>query len=253
MEIQARGLWVRLGGAEILRDVSLEAATGEVVGLIGPNGSGKSTLLKCLCRVVKPARGTVALGGQALGRMSFRESALRVAVVAQHGISGFDFTALALTLMGRAPHKRGLAPDTPRDYAIARNALETVGLAGMEARPFSTLSGGERQRVLLAQALAQQTPCLLLDEPTNHLDIQQQLRFMEIVKTLGGTVLIALHDLNLAMAYCTRLYVLAQGQIVTSGPPAQVLTPERIRAVYGVDAEVLRGRGDGACIAFYSA
>ncbi|MDR3239990.1 MAG: ABC transporter ATP-binding protein [Clostridiales bacterium] len=250
MRVQAEGLRVQIGGAEILRGVSLEAKSGEFVGIIGPNGSGKSTLLKCLCRVLQPVRGSVSIGGAALASMTYRESAKRVAVVAQHAPAGFDFTALEMALLGRAPHKRGLERDGARDYEIARAAMETVGLAGLEERTFSTLSGGERQRVLLAQALTQQTPCLLLDEPTNHLDIHHQLRLMEIVKSLGVTVIAAIHDLNLAAAYCDRLYVLRDGEMAASGAAGDVLTRALIRDVYGVDAEILRSRAGGNHIAF---
>jgi iron complex transport system ATP-binding protein len=253
MRVRAENIRVKLGGAEILHGVSLEASDGEFVGVIGPNGSGKSSLLKCICRALMPSGGSITLDGENIARMSYRESARRVASVAQNSPAGIDFTVLEMTLIGRSPHKRGMERDNAQDYEIARSALETVGLTGLEERAFSTLSGGERQRTALAQALAQQTPCLLLDEPTNHLDIHHQLNIMEIVKSLGVTVIAAIHDLNIAAAYCDKLYVLRGGQIEASGAPEETLTPALIRDVYGVEAEISRDRAGGIRIIFYPA
>ena len=163
-------------------------------------------------------------------------------MVAQHNYYNFDFTVQDVVLMGRAPHKRALDRDTAEDYALVREALETVGMSAFAERSFSSLSGGEQQRVILARALAQQTPCLILDEPTNHLDIKYQLQLMDIVKALDRTVIAAIHDLNIAAMYCDRLYAVQDGLIVAAGTPDEVLTPERIRTLYEVDAEVMRDR-----------
>ena len=141
--------------------------------------------------------------------------------------------------------------DNAQDYAIVAQALETVGMADMAKRSFSTLSGGEQQRVILARALAQQTPCLILDEPTNHLDITYQLELMDIVQGLGRTVVAAIHDLNIAAMYCTRLFVMEKGQLVASGTPEEVLTPELIRQVYGVKAKVFRDEAGILRIQYY--
>ena len=153
--------------------------------------------------------------------------------------------------MGRSPHKRAMERDNAQDYAIVAQALETVGMADMAKRSFSTLSGGEQQRVILARALAQQTPCLILDEPTNHLDITYQLELMDIVQGLGRTVVAAIHDLNIAAMYCTRLFVMEKGQLVASGTPEEVLTPELIRQVYGVKAKVFRDEAGILRIQYY--
>ena len=141
--------------------------------------------------------------------------------------------------MGRAPHKRALDRDGAEDYRIVREALETVGMAGFAARSFSTLSGGEQQRVILARALAQQTPCLILDEPTNHLDISYQLQLMDLVRGLNRTVIAAVHDLNMAAMYCDRLYAVKDGEVVGAGTPRELLTPAFIRQVYEVDAQIV--------------
>ena len=236
--VRVEGLRASQGGEEILHGVDLAADSGKLVGLIGPNGSGKSTLLKCIYRVLKPTAGAVWLGERELSGYSVRESAQRVAVLAQHNAYSFEFTVLDVVLMGRSPHKGPLSPDDEGDYAIAREALAAVGMASFERRLFSTLSGGEQQRVVLARALAQRTGCLILDEPTNHLDVKYQLELMDVVSGLGKTVICAVHDLNVAAMYCQRLYALKAGRIVASGTPEEVVTPEVIRDVYGVEVRI---------------
>ena len=238
MRIEAKSVEALLNGNHILKGVSLEAGKGELVGIIGPNGSGKSTLLKCIYRVLKPAAGAVYLDGRELERYTCKESARRLAVVAQHNYYNFDFSVQDVVLMGRAPHKRALDRDSAEDYRIVREALETVGMADFAARSFSTLSGGEQQRVILARALAQQTPCLILDEPTNHLDINYQLQLMDLVRGLNRTVIAAVHDLNMATMYCDRLYAVKDGEVVGAGTPRELLTPAFIRRVYEVDTQI---------------
>lgn len=147
--------------------------------------------------------------------------------------------------MGRTPHKKPLERDNAEDYRIVEEALKTVGMASFAERSFSTLSGGEQQRVILARALAQQTECLILDEPTNHLDITHQLQLLKLVKQLDVTVISAIHDLNMAAAFCDRLYALKEGEIVGNGTPEEVLTREFIRDIYQVETELVwdsRGR-----------
>ena len=251
MDLLAQDLQVTLEGNHILKGVTLEAGAGELVGVIGPNGSGKSTLLKCLYRQLPPQGGAVYLNGRDLSEENRRESAKNIGVVAQHNDKGFDFTVLDMVLLGRSPHKKPLERDTQQDYAIAKEALREVGLEELAHRSMATLSGGERQRVILARALAQQTPCLILDEPTNHLDVQYQLQLMELVKGLSRTVVAALHDLNLAAMYCQKLYLLEEGRVVAQGTPEEVLTPARIGAVYGVGAEVVSASDGHIRVLFY--
>lgn len=251
MEIRASDVRAVLGGSQILRGVDLRAERGELVGVIGPNGSGKSTLLKCIYRVLKPTGGAVWLDGRALSEYSYKASARRVAVVAQHNYYNFDFSVQDVVMMGRAPHKRTLDRDNAQDRQMAARALETVGMADFARRSFATLSGGEQQRVILARALAQDTPCLILDEPTNHLDIKFQLQLMDIVKGLDRTVIAAIHDLNIAAMYCDRLYAVREGGVVASGRPEEVLTTDFIRAVYEVEAQVLRDERGGLRIFYH--
>lgn len=241
MEILTKAVRVFIGNQEILKGMDFNVHDKEFVGIIGPNGSGKSTFLKCVYRVQKPTEGGIFLNGKSLDEMSYRESALQLAVVAQHNCYScysFDFDVLQVVLMGRSPHKKILDRDNAEDYAIARHALETVGLAGFEKRSFSTLSGGEQQRVILARALTQQTECMVLDEPTNHLDIKYQLQIMDIVKGLDLTVVAAVHDLNIAAMYCDRLIAVKDGMIVGCAAPEQLLTEKFIYELYGVRTKV---------------
>ena len=250
MNIKAEHIRISFGKQEILKDVSVEAGDQQFVGIIGPNGSGKSTLLKCIYRVQKPDDGQIYLGGRELHSMSCRESARRLAVVAQHNYYNFDFSVREVVLMGRAPHKKAMERDNAKDYAIVEKSLRTVGMLDFADRSFSTLSGGEQQRVILARALAQETPCLILDEPTNHLDITHQLQLLQIVKQRNVTVLSAIHDLNIAAMFCDRLYALQNGKIVAYGTPEEVLTPEFIQEVYGVRAELIHSRDGSLHILF---
>lgn len=240
MKINADKISLSYGAERILKDVSLESHTREFVGLIGPNGSGKSTLLKCIYRVLSPDGGSVALDDIPLNQLSYKASARKLAVVSQHNYYNFDFSVREVVMMGRSPHKKALEQDNARDHAIVEEALEKVGMLRFASRSFSTLSGGEQQRVILARALAQQTPCLILDEPTNHLDITHQLQLLRIVKGLDVTVISAIHDLNIAAMFCDRLYVLKDGEIIAEGTPGEVLTPDLIRRVYEVDSEIAR-------------
>ena len=240
MKLEVNELAVAISGRRIVAEVNLAVAEGEVVGLIGPNGSGKSTLLRAVYRVLRPAAGVVRLGGDDVWQLSARDSARRTGVVVQETPSDFDFTVAEVTQMGRTPHKGMLSADSVADSQIVAAALRRVNMADFAERQFSTLSGGEKQRVLVARALAQEPKFLVLDEPTNHLDIHYQLELLELVRTLGITTLVTLHDLNLAAAYCQRLYLLRSGQIVAAGTPEEVLTPARLREVFLV--EVIVGR-----------
>ena len=238
MEILAEAVRFFAGGRQILQGIDLELRPKEFLGIIGPNGSGKSTFLKCVYRVQKPTAGKIYFNRKKLDEFSYRESALKLAVVAQHNFYNFDFSVLDVVLMGRSPHKKMMERDNAEDYKIARDALRVVGLEEFGERNFSTLSGGEQQRVILARALTQQTECLVLDEPTNHLDIKYQLEIMDIVKGLGVTVIAAVHDLNIAAMYCDRLIAISGGKVAGIGTPRELLTAEFIKKLYGVDSRV---------------
>ena len=251
MKVSAESVRLSYGADTILKNVSIGAKDKEFVGLIGPNGSGKSTLLKCIYRVLSPDGGCVFLDGDSLKDMSYKSSAKKLAVVAQHNYYNFDFSVREVVLMGRSPHKKAMERDNAEDYAIVEDALKTVGMEKFKDRSFSTLSGGEQQRVILARALAQKTPCLILDEPTNHLDITHQLQLLRIVKNLDVTVISAIHDLNTAAMFCDRIFVLKDGEIVTFGTPREVLTPKLIRDIYQVDSSIVDDEKGNMHILFY--
>ena len=245
MNICATDIKMEIGNNEILKGVSIDSKNKEFVGIIGPNGSGKSTLLKCIYRTLKPNGGCIMLGNTPISTMSVKESAKKLAVVAHHNYYNFDFSVEEVVLMGRSPHKKRLEPDNSKDYQIVNESLDKVGMLEFKNRSFSTLSGGEQQRVILARALAQQTPCLILDEPTNHLDIKYQLSLLNIVKDLDLTIVAAIHDLNIAAMYCDRLFVMKNGKIVGSGTPQEVLTKEFIKEIYDIDVEIVNdSKGD---------
>ena len=194
MKITTEDIQVGFHARQILKGISIESKDKELVGIIGPNGSGKSTLLKCIYRILKPDAGAVYLDGEELHSMSVKSSARKMAVVAQHNYYNFDFTVREVVLMGRAPHKKALERDNAKDYRIVEEALKTVQMDAFADRTFSTLSGGEQQRVILARALAQQTPALILDEPTNHLDMEA-IRWLEnYLLSYNGSVIIVAHD-----------------------------------------------------------
>ncbi|MBB6121097.1 ABC transporter ATP-binding protein [Nocardiopsis algeriensis] len=239
MDLRLDRLRVEIDGSEILRGLSLDVPSGRVVGLVGPNGSGKSTALRCVYRALRPSGGTVWLDGDDLSAMPLRESARSVAALTQESGSDLDFTVAETVALGRTPHLRGNQPLSAREHELCRRAMELMDVAHLADRGVLGLSGGERRRVLVARALAQEPRVLVLDEPTNHLDVRHQVELLSLLRTTGTTVLVVLHDLNLAAAACDRIGVLAEGALVAAGTPREVLTTELVREVFGVDAAVV--------------
>ncbi len=238
MEIATRDLNISVPKKRIVEAASIHVDEGEFVGLLGPNGSGKSTLLKTIYRTMKRESGDVEFNGRSIDEIPLKESAQMMSVVTQHNYYNFDFKVEEVVMMGRTPHKKPMEMDNEEDHRIVHDSLSKVNMLDFKDRNFSSLSGGEQQRIILARALAQQTPCLVLDEPTNHLDIKYQLEVLDIVKSLGCTTLCALHDLNLAAQYCDRIYILYNGHIVEEGTPKDVITEEMIQRIYGTKASV---------------
>jgi iron complex transport system ATP-binding protein len=235
---------------ETLRGVSVACAPGDLVGLLGPNGSGKTTLLRLLAGLLRPGAGAITIDGTPVARLTRAALARRIAVVPQETHPAFDYSVLEMVLMGRYPHLGRFALESPEDIAIARAALAATGTAGLEDRLFTTLSGGEKQRVVIASALAQLETSghqaggsfLLLDEPTASLDLGYQLEVASVVRRLGDErgigLLLSTHDLNLAASLCRTLVVLKAGEVIASGPTAEVLTASLIRRLYGIEAEI---------------
>lgn len=239
MELRLDTVSVRAAGRTLVRELSLDVGAGQVVGLVGPNGSGKSTALRCVYRALRPSGGTVWLDDRELATLSLRQSARAVAVLTQEGSTELDFTAAELVALGRAPHLRGNQALSARERELCRSAMARLDVLHLADRGVRTLSGGERQRVLAARALVQEPSVLVLDEPTNHLDVRHQIGLLSLLRDSGLTVLVVLHDLNLAAAACDRIGVLAEGALVAAGPPRQVLTAELVRDVFGVTATVV--------------
>ncbi|MEW1654218.1 MULTISPECIES: ABC transporter ATP-binding protein [unclassified Streptomyces] len=244
-ELHIDSVTVVTAGRTLVDDVSLRAGPGEVVGLVGPNGAGKSTLLRTCYRALRPSSGRVLLDGTDIRRLPARQVARTLAAVLQEMPPDFGLTARDVAAMGRAPYRRAFQADRRDDTAAVDAALAALDVADLAERRFDRLSGGERQRVLIARALAQQPSVMVLDEPTNHLDLRHQLDALRLVRTLGVTAVVAVHDLNLAAMFCDRVCVLDEGRLLADGPPQTVLTEELIAEVYGVRTEVTLHPGKG--------
>ncbi|WP_134325333.1 ABC transporter ATP-binding protein [Cumulibacter soli] len=222
----------------IVDGVTLAVRRGSTVGLLGPNGSGKSSLLRVIAGLRPASSGVITLGDDDLAALSRRQIARRMAVVDQEVTTDTQPTVRDVISLGRLPHRAPWSPSSSEDRAIVDGAAASTRTSELLDRPYSTLSGGERQRVQIARALAQQPSELLLDEPTNHLDIRHQLELLELVRAADTTTLVALHDLNLAAAYCDEVVVMCGGRVRAAGRPRDVLTADLIADVYEVDAAV---------------
>jgi len=244
MILEARNLCWSARGRPILAGVDLSVSEGETLGLVGPNGSGKSTLMQLLAGIREPSSGEVRVKGRRLAEMPRRQAARMIAFLEQQAETTEAITVRDAVELGRTPWLTPLQPWSAEDDRIVARALADADMEGFERRSWSTLSGGERQRVHLARALAQCPQILLLDEPTNHLDIQHQLSILGLVARLPVTAVIALHDLNQALA-CDRVGVLSSGRLVALGTPEEVLTIERVHAVFGVRVSIVTDPCDG--------
>lgn len=228
---------------DFLGPITLSVARGECWAIVGPNGAGKSTLLRLMAGMYKPQAGKISVGGKGLDEIPARYRARRMAFLPQNPPTHLDLSVRDIVLMGRFPHRSLGLFDSAEDYRIADRAMaitETLGLAG---RPITTLSGGEAQRVHLAAAFAQKPQIVLLDEPTASLDIQHQLAIFQILRDRAGShglaVVVVTHDVNLAAQFCSHVLLLHEGCSVATGPPPQVLTPEVLGPVYGVELMTL--------------
>ena len=219
MNICATDIKMEIGNNQILKGVSIDSKSREFIGIIGPNGSGKSTLLKCIYRTLKPNNGCIMLGRQDISKMSVKESAKKLAVVAQHNYYNFDFSVGEVVLMGRSPHKKSLEPDNSEDYDIVNESLEKVGMLGFKNRSFSTLSGGEQQRVALARALVNEPPILLADEPTGNLDPKNSWEIMKLLERIneerGTTILVVTHNREIVNEMKKRVITMKKGVVIS--------------------------------------
>lgn len=237
MSLRAENLEFGYGLATpVLQEVSIECASGEVVGLFGPNGSGKSTLLRCLNGALRPQKGAVFVDGRPMLRMAPREVAASIAVVPQDILPDTPFSAAQVVALGRYPHRQAWGGDSGGDDELVARCLRRISVEGLADRPFSQLSGGERQRVVVARALAQLGSYLLLDEPSSHLDITHQIDLYRLLRELaseGIGIIMICHDLFLAPLFVDRAILLHAGRVFAVGSPQVVLASENLGRAYG--------------------
>jgi len=220
----------------VLRDIDFKVEDRELVGIVGPNGSGKTTLLRAIACILKPMKGTALLDGRNIWQMRFKELARQIALVPQ-SFGGVDMSIEDFVLLGRIPHlKRFQFLESKKDFDIAEKCMALTDTLKLKDHLMTEISGGERQLALIARALTQEPRLLLLDEPTAHLDIAHQVGILDLIKRLnkelGLTVIMVLHDLNLASEYCQRLVLINEGRIHKIGAPFEVLNYKIIEEVY---------------------
>ena len=258
MKLEVKELCGGYGAKRVLDGIDFTVESGSVVSLLGANGCGKSTLLKMIGRILLPKSGSILLDGKAVRQYDTLELARRMAILPQLHHSPGDLSVEELVSYGRFPHKKGMPGLTRHDREMIDDALHMTRMAGLRNRSMGTLSGGERQRAWIAMTLAQEPELLLLDEPTTFLDISCQFEIAELIRQLnrerGITVLMILHDLNLAAGCSDRLVMLKDRRVYCSGTPQEVLTRENLRAVFGIESKIIpMDNGIPYCIAVGSA
>jgi len=231
--------------AVILKGISMDIREPQLVSIIGPNGVGKSTLIHCMNKILSPVAGTVLVDGKEVKDYEIKELAKKVGYVPYTSTDTFPMTVVDTILMGRNPHRRWKSLHD--DLIIARDVMEMMDITHLAMRPFNELSAGQHQRVMLARGLAQEPEILLLDEPTANLDIKHQMDVIRLLKQLsvkkGLMVVMISHDLNIAAKYSDNIIMMSKGQIYAVGRPADVITSENVKEVYGVDSEVIMAEG----------
>lgn len=227
----------------VVPKLSLVIPAGKLTALVGANGSGKSTILRALTRILKPRGGAAYLDGKAIHELSTRQVAKQLALLPQNPDAPAALTVRELVSYGRFPHQGVLGGPTRDDQRAVRHALGQTGMTAFAERPVGTLSGGQQQRAWIAMALAQETAVLLLDEPTTHLDMAHQLEVLGLLETLnrdeGRTIVMVVHDLNHASRYAQHIVAIARGEVAVAGTPAEVMTPDMLRRVFAVEADIV--------------
>ncbi|GCB44401.1 ABC transporter ATP-binding protein [Streptomyces sp. NL15-2K] len=240
--LAARGVTVGYGARTVIDDLDVAIPPGVITTIIGPNGCGKSTLLRTLSRLLKPAKGTVVLDGDDIVKLKTRDVAKKLGLLPQAPVAPEGLTVSDLVARGRHPHQSWLRQWSSDDVAVVERALAMTGVSGLADRPVDSLSGGQRQRVWISMTLAQGTDLLLLDEPTTYLDLAHAIDVLDLVDDLhesGCTVVMVLHDLNLATRYSDNLIVMREGAILAQGHPRDVITAELLHEAFGLRAKVI--------------
>ncbi|MDG9684117.1 ABC transporter ATP-binding protein [Streptomyces sp. DH18] len=240
--LAARGITVGYGDRTVIEELDVSVPPGVITTIIGPNGCGKSTLLRTLSRLLKPAGGSVVLDGEDIGRLRTRDVAKKLGLLPQAPVAPEGLTVADLVARGRHPHQSWLRQWSSDDADVVRRALAMTGVADLADRPVDSLSGGQRQRVWISMTLAQGTDLLLLDEPTTYLDLAHAIDVLDLVDDLhesGRTVVMVLHDLNLATRYSDNLVVMRAGAVLAQGHPRDVITAELLDEAFGLRAKVI--------------
>ncbi|WP_326725198.1 ABC transporter ATP-binding protein [Streptomyces sp. NBC_00243] len=240
--LAAKGVTVGYGGRMVIDDLDVAIPPGVITTIIGPNGCGKSTLLRTLSRLLKPAKGTVVLDGDDIVKLKTRDVAKKLGLLPQAPVAPEGLTVSDLVARGRHPHQSWLRQWSSDDAAVVERALAMTGVSDLADRPVDSLSGGQRQRVWISMTLAQGTDLLLLDEPTTYLDLAHAIDVLDLVDDLhesGCTVVMVLHDLNLATRYSDNLIVMREGSILAQGHPRDVITAELLHEAFGLRAKVI--------------
>ena len=243
MSFEVKALRYDYGDHLVLDGIDLPIIEGEIIGILGQNGCGKTTLLKNMNRNIQPLSGCIMLDGDDLQDLTKKEIASKIAAVPQTNEIHFAFTVRDIVAMGRMPFQSVMGGESAEDARLIDDAIEKTGLTAYKDRHINTMSGGERQRVIIARAIAQTPKVLLMDEPTLHLDICMQIDVLKLVHSLskqtGMTVVIVSHDLPLVSRYCDRIVMIHDHKIFAIGTPEEVLTPDNMRTVFNVDADLV--------------
>lgn len=242
--ITTQNLSFGYNGKKVIDNISLRISEGRITGILGPNGAGKSTLLKLLGGCMMPDTGDILIDGKNISEMSAHEKSKVISFVAQNYNFSFPYACYDFVMMGRFPYLGYLGFEKKEDIDITRGALELTNTYYLKDRLINTLSGGEAQRILIAQALASMSPVLFLDEPVNHLDIKYQIEILDLIKKLqvpkNMTIVMVIHDLNLASMYCEEVILLKNGSLYTHGAPEKVITQDNIFDVFGVNIKFIK-------------
>jgi iron complex transport system ATP-binding protein len=242
VRLAARGVTVGYGARTVIDDLDVAIPPGVITTIIGPNGCGKSTLLRTLSRLLKPSRGSVVLDGDDIARLRTRDVARKLGLLPQAPVAPEGLTVADLVARGRHPHQSWLRQWSSDDAEVVERALAMTGVSDLADRPVDALSGGQRQRVWISMTLAQGTDLLLLDEPTTYLDLAHAMDVLDLVDDLhesGCTVVMVLHDLNLAARYSDNLVVMRAGSVLAQGHPRDVLTAELLHEAFGLHARII--------------